>query len=55
MFALLSAVVLLSATPTAGAAGATTTDKSEVKLVIGASVTDREIRPFDDGKGRVAG
>ena len=56
MFALLSAVVLLSATPAAGEADTTTkTDKSEIKLVIGASVTDREVRPFDDGKGPVAG
>jgi|KBSMisStandDraft_5_1062788.scaffolds.fasta_scaffold585514_1 hypothetical protein len=68
MIALITAVALFSATPSDGEAAPPTapptavaaaptaaTDQSPVTLVIGASVEDRQVVPYDEGKSPGAG
>jgi hypothetical protein len=52
MFAMLSTVLLLSATPPANDV---TADKPEVQLLLGSGVEDREVVAFDEGHAPAAG
>jgi hypothetical protein len=52
MFAMLSTILLLSATPPANDVAA---DKPEVQLVLGSGVEDREVAAYEEGHTPAAG